>query len=73
MFGELFTVLSFIAEYDSGKSSKTWAAIPFGDFTWKRNSDPTKLVPRDAISFVVLPTTWVNLNDRMLSTPLTEL
>jgi hypothetical protein len=73
MFDELFTVLFSIAEYDSGKSSRIWAAIPSGDSTWRRNSDLTKLVLRDATSFDVSPTTWGNLDDLMLSTLLTEL
>jgi hypothetical protein len=73
IFDELFTALSSTDEYNFGKSSRIWAATPSDAFTWKRNSDPMKLAPKDAISFDALPTTLENLNVRMRSMPSTEL
>jgi hypothetical protein len=70
-FDELFTVHYLVVEFNFGKSSKTWAAIPSGDSTWKNDFVPTKLVYMDATSFDVLPTTLENPNDLMPSTPST--
>jgi hypothetical protein len=70
---ELFTVLFSTDEYNYGKSSRTWAATLSDAFTWKRDSVPMKLAPKDATSFVALLTTLENLNGRMPSTPLTVL
>ena len=55
MSEELFTVPFSIAEYNSGKSSKTWAAILSDGSTWRKDSGPTKLEPRDATSLDALP------------------
>jgi len=57
MFDTLFTVLSSIDEYNSGRLFKIWEVTPSDASTWRRNSDPTKLGSKAAILFDVLPTT----------------
>jgi len=57
MFDMLFTVLSSIDEYNSGRSFRIWAVTPSDASTWRRSFDPMKLGPKDAILFDVLPTT----------------
>ena len=73
MFDTLFTVLSFIDEYNSGRLSRIWAVTPFDASTWRRNYDPTKFEFKDATLSDVLPTTLENPKGRTPSMPLTEL
>jgi hypothetical protein len=70
---EHFTVLSSTDEYNYGKSSRIWAATQSDAFTWKNDSAPMKLAPKDATSSDAWPTTLENLNVRMQSMPSTEL
>jgi len=72
-FDELFTVQYLVAEFNFGKSFKTWVATPSNGSTWKNDSAPMKWVNKDATSFDDLPTTLENFNDPMPSTPSTGL
>jgi hypothetical protein len=73
MFDALFTALFSTEEYNFGRLFKIWVATPLDASTWRRDSGPMKLAPKDAISFDALPTTLENPNVRMQSMPSTEL